>query len=83
MRISTIIIISTTIGKCLHNPCLSERIEFNVLIDDQHSIDLIETPERTIVKITDLLGREISELNQIVIIYYSDNSFEKRILSFE
>ena len=67
-----------------NNPCLSERTEFNVLVDDQHSIELIETSERTIVKITDLLGREVRELrNQIVIIYYSDNSFEKRILSFD
>ena len=67
-----------------NNPCLSERTEFNVFVDDQHSIDLIETPERTIVKITDLLGREVRDLmNQIVIIYYSDNSYEKRILSLE
>ena len=67
-----------------NNPCLSERTEFNVLVDDQQSIDLIEIPERTIVKITDLLGREVHDLSsQIVIIYYSDNSFEKRVLSFE
>ena len=61
------------------NPCISERVEFNVILDTSGSIDIEEQEaSRTLVKIIDQLGREVNEvLGQMVFYIYDDGSAKK------
>ena len=61
------------------NPCLSERVEFNVVIDPSSHLE-VGDPEvrKTLVKIIDQLGREVNEvIGQIVFYIYDDGTAEK------
>ena len=64
------------------NPCISERVEFNVILDTSGNIDVeAQEASRTLVKIIDQLGREVNEvLGQIVFYIYDDGSAEKVFL---
>ncbi len=61
------------------DPCISERVEFNVVLDPTDNIGNIdENRNRTLVKIVDQLGREVNEvLGQIVFYIYDDGSAKK------
>jgi len=61
------------------NPCISERVEFNVILDTSGNIDIEEQEvSRTLVKIIDQLGREVNEvLGQMVFYIYDDGSAKK------
>ena len=61
------------------DPCISERVEFNVVLDPSSHLE-VENQEirRTLVKIIDQLGREVNEvLGQIVFYIYDDGTAEK------
>jgi hypothetical protein len=61
------------------NPCLSERVEFNVVIDPSSHLE-VGDPEvrKTLVKIIDQLGREVNEvIGQVVFYIYDDGTAEK------
>mgnify|MGYP000657302477 FL=1 len=64
------------------NPCISERVEFNVILDTSGNIDVeAQEASRTLVKIIDQLGREVNEVfGQIVFYIYDDGSAEKVFL---
>ena len=60
------------------DPCLSERTEFTVIVED---VDGVESPEagRNLVKMVDVAGREITApSNQLVFLLFDDGSVEKR-----
>ena len=60
------------------DPCLSERTEFTVIVED---VDGVESPEagRNLVKMVDVAGREITTpSNQLVFLLFDDGSVEKR-----
>ena len=60
------------------DPCLSERTEFTVTVED---VDGVESPEagRNLVKMVDVAGREITApSNQLVFLLFDDGSVEKR-----
>jgi len=61
------------------DPCISERVEFNVTFDPSYHIENVGQEEnRTVVKIVDYLGREVKEvIGQIVFYIYDDGSAEK------
>ncbi len=60
-------------------PCISERVEFNVTFDPSYNIENVDQEvNRTLVKIVDYLGREVNEvLGQIVFYIYDDGSAKK------
>jgi len=60
-------------------PCISERVEFNVTFDPSNLIENVDQEvNRTLVKIVDYLGREVNEvLGQIVFYIYDDGSAKK------
>ena len=61
------------------DPCISERVEFNVVIDSSSNVE-VGDPEinKSLVKIVDQLGREVNEvIGQIVFYIYDDGSAEK------
>lgn len=61
------------------DPCISERVEFNVVIDPSSNVE-VGDPEinKSLVKIVDQLGREVNEvIGQIVFYIYDDGSAEK------
>ncbi|MDG2363750.1 MAG: choice-of-anchor B family protein, partial [Flavobacteriales bacterium] len=60
-------------------PCISERVEFNVVIDPSSHLEVGDQEiSRTLVKIIDQLGREVNEvLGQIVFYIYDDGTAEK------
>ena len=61
------------------DPCISERVEFNVVIDPSSNLE-VGDPEinKSLVKIVDQLGREVNEvIGQIVFYIYDDGSAEK------
>jgi len=64
------------------NPCLSERVEFNVILDPSGNIEIDDQEvSRKLVKIIDQLGREVNEvLGQIVFYIYDDGTAEKVFL---
>jgi choice-of-anchor B domain-containing protein len=61
-------------------PCLSERVEFNVTVEDISSIGTMHNGSpRTLVKTMDLLGRDVQQpRNQIIFRLYSDGTVEKQ-----
>jgi len=61
------------------DPCISERVEFNVTFDPSNLIENVDQEvNRTLVKIVDYLGREVNEvLGQIVFYIYDDGSAKK------
>jgi len=61
------------------NPCISERVEFNVTFDTSYNIENVDQEKiKTLVKIVDCLGREVNEvIGQIVFYIYDDGSAEK------
>jgi hypothetical protein len=61
------------------DPCISERVEFNVTFDPSYNIENVDQEvNRTLVKIVDYLGREVNEvLGQIVFYIYDDGSAKK------
>jgi choice-of-anchor B domain-containing protein len=61
------------------DPCISERVEFNVTFDPSNLIENVDQEEsRTVVKIVDYLGREVNEvLGQMVFYIYDDGSAKK------
>ena len=60
------------------DPCLSERTEFTVTVEDVDSVESLEAP-RNIVKMVDVAGREITTpSNQLVFLLFDDGSVEKR-----
>jgi choice-of-anchor B domain-containing protein len=61
------------------DPCISERVEFNVVIDPSSHLEVgNQEVSRTLVKIIDQLGRETNVvLGQIVFYIYDDGSAEK------
>jgi len=61
------------------DPCISERVAFNVILDPTDHIGTIdENLNRTLVKIVDQLGREVDEvLGQMVFYIYDDGSAKK------
>mgnify|MGYP003975320487 FL=1 len=61
------------------DPCISERVEFNVVIDPSSNLE-VGDPEinKSLVKIVDQLGREVNEvIGQIVFYIYDDGTAEK------
>lgn len=61
------------------DPCISERVEFNVVIDPSSNVE-VGDPEinKSLVKIVDQLGREVNVvIGQIVFYIYDDGSAEK------
>ena len=61
------------------DPCISERVAFNVTFDPSNLIENVDQEEsRTVVKIVDYLGREVNEvLGQMVFYIYEDGSAKK------
>lgn len=63
------------------NPCLSTRTEFEVIV---HSLDELtegNNSNRTVMKIFDTTGREITRANnQIVFVLFNDGTVEKRFV---
>ena len=60
------------------DPCLSERTEFTVTVEDVDSVESLEAP-RNLVKMVDVAGREITApSNQLVFLLFDDGSVEKR-----
>jgi hypothetical protein len=61
------------------DPCISEQVEFNVVIDPSSHLEVgNQEVSRTLVKIIDQLGRETNVvLGQIVFYIYDDGSAEK------
>ncbi len=64
------------------NPCLSERTQFTVTVEDVSGLEeMTGAGERQLVKMIDVTGREIERATeQMVFLIYSDGSVEKRIL---
>jgi len=64
------------------NPCLSERIEFNVTAGGASGLDdMVPNEARQLVKMIDMTGREVQRpVNQLVLFLYSDGSVEKRFV---
>ena len=65
------------------DPCLSERVEFNVIVEEVDGLVApLEPQTRQIVKVVDVMGREVDwPSNQVVFIVYSDGTVEKRFVS--
>ena len=65
------------------DPCLSSRVEFNVLIDPSNNVEINrENVKRELVKIVDQLGREIQpSKGQVVFYIYSDGTAEKKFIA--
>ena len=60
------------------DPCLSERTEFTVTVEDVDGVESL-WPRRNLVKMVDVAGREITApSNQLVFLLYDDGSVEKR-----
>ena len=61
------------------NPCISERVEFNVVIDPSSHLEVGDSEVgKTLVKIIDQLGREVNEvIGQVVFYIYDDGTAEK------
>ena len=59
-------------------PCLSERTEFTVTVEDVEGVESLEA-RRNLVKMVDVAGREITApSNQLAFLLYDDGSVEKR-----
>ena len=59
-------------------PCLSERTEFTVTVEDIEGVESLEA-RRNLVKMVDVAGREITApSNQLAFLLYDDGSVEKR-----
>ena len=64
-------------------PCISERVEFSVVLDpsSHHEVGDSEV-HKTLVKIVDQRGREVNEvIGQIVFYIYDDGSVEKVLIA--
>ena len=60
------------------DPCLSERTEFTVTVEDVDGVESLEA-SRNLVKMVDVAGREITApSNQLVFLLFDDGSVEKR-----
>ncbi len=60
------------------NPCLSERTEFMVDVEEVEGVQIVQA-QRTLLKMIDLAGREIkTPSNQLVFLLFDDGSSEKR-----
>ena len=60
------------------DPCLSERTEFTVTLEDIETVESLEA-HRNLVKMVDVAGREITApSNQLVFLLFDDGSVEKR-----
>ena len=59
-------------------PCLSERTEFTVTVEEVEGVESLEA-DRSLVKMVDVAGREITlPSNQLVFLLFDDGSVEKR-----
>ncbi len=59
-------------------PCLSERTEFTVTVDDVEGVESL-VARRNLVRMVDVAGREITApRNQLAFLLYDDGSVEKR-----
>ena len=59
-------------------PCLSERTEFTVTVDDVEGVESL-VARRNLVRMVDVAGREITApSNQLAFLLYDDGSVEKR-----
>ena len=59
-------------------PCLSERTEFTLTVEDVEGLESLEA-RRNLVKMVDVAGREITApSNQLAFLLYDDGSVEKR-----
>ncbi len=65
------------------NPCLSERVEFAVTVEDVSGLEeMTGKGERQLLKMIDVTGREVERATeQMIFLIYSDGSVEKRILT--
>lgn len=64
------------------DPCLSERVEFTVTVEDVSGLEEMgaEAP-RQLIRTIDVTGREVrNPANQMVFRLYSDGSVEKAIM---
>ena len=60
------------------NPCLSERTEFLVDVEEVEGVQIVQA-QRTLLKMIDIAGREIkTPSNQLVFLLFDDGSSEKR-----
>ena len=61
------------------DPCISERVEFNVTFDPSNGLESIDpNVNRKLLKIVDYLGREVNEvIGQMVFYIYDDGSAKK------
>ena len=61
------------------DPCISERVEFNVAFDPSNGLESIDpNVNRKLLKIVDYLGREVNEvIGQMVFYIYDDGSAKK------
>lgn len=60
------------------DPCLSERTEFTVTVEDVDGVESLEA-SHNLVKMVDVAGREITTpSNQLVFLLFDDGSVEKR-----
>lgn len=64
------------------DPCLSERVEFTVTVEEVNGLDEMEgRAPRTLVRTIDVTGREVEHpTQQMVFRVYSDGSVEKAIV---
>jgi hypothetical protein len=59
-------------------PCLSERTEFTVTVEDVEGVESL-VARRNLVRMVDVAGREITApSNQLAFLLYDDGSVEKR-----
>ena len=61
------------------DPCISERVEFNVTFDPSNGLESIDpNVNRKLLKIVDYLGREVNEvIGQMVFYIYDEGSAKK------
>lgn len=64
------------------NPCLSDRVEFSVTVEDVSGLEELDrNAERQLIKTIDVTGREVLyPSNQMVFRLYSDGTVDKAII---